>query len=48
LPSGLRINSTTGVISGTPTRAATYTPIIYAQNGVSPRTSRRYTLTVTP
>lgn len=46
LPSGLRIASATGVISGTPTRAGTSSVTVTVQNGINPRASRALTLVV--
>lgn len=46
LPSGLRIASATGIISGTPTRAGTSTVTITVQNGINPRASRALPLVV--
>ena len=36
LPAGLTLNSTTGVLSGTPTTAAAYPFVVTASNGVTP------------
>ena len=46
LPAGLTLDTTTGVISGTPTTPGTYTFTVSASNGVSPDTSAEYTITV--
>ena len=46
LPSGLRLNALTGLISGTPTRAATSQVTVGATNGILPKASRVLSLTV--
>jgi uncharacterized cupin superfamily protein len=48
LPSGVTLDSTTGVLSGTPTTGSggSYTITITASNGVSPDASQSFTLTV--
>jgi hypothetical protein len=48
LPAGVTLNSTTGVLSGTPAAgsAATYVVTITALNGVSPAASQSLTITV--
>jgi hypothetical protein len=48
LPSGVTLNSTTGVLSGTPAfgTAGTYPITITAQNGVTPNATQNFTLTV--
>jgi hypothetical protein len=46
LPSGLRIASATGLVSGTATRAGTYSVTVTAANGVSPNAPRVLPLVV--
>ncbi|HUC85103.1 MAG TPA: putative Ig domain-containing protein, partial [Candidatus Acidoferrales bacterium] len=46
LPSGLTLSST-GVISGTPTTAGTYTGTVTAGNGVSPNATQNFSITIT-
>jgi hypothetical protein len=46
LPTGLTLDTTTGLISGTPTTAGSYTFTVTASNGVAPDTSAAYTVTV--
>src|SRR5207245_6344926 len=48
LPAGLTVNTSTGVISGTPTTAGTTNVIITASNGATPcNTSAQQTLVIT-
>lgn len=46
LPNGVTLNSSTGVLSGTPTIAGTFPITITASNGISPNASQNFTLTV--
>jgi hypothetical protein len=46
LPAGLRLNSTTGAITGTPTTPGTYTFTIVASNGANPSASATYTIVI--
>ena len=46
LPAGLTLNSATGVLSGTPTAAATRTFTIRATDGTGARGTRSYTVTI--
>jgi hypothetical protein len=46
LPTGLTLDATSGLISGTPTSAGSYTFTVTASNGVAPDTSAAYTVTV--
>lgn len=48
LPAGLRMNSRTGVISGTPRRAGSYNVTITVRDQDSNSVSQNYTLTVLP
>lgn len=48
LPAGLTIDSTTGVISGTPTTPGTSTVTITASNGTAPNDTQTVTITVQP
>jgi len=47
LPAGLTIGATTGVISGTPTTAATYTPTVTVNDGRGGTASATFTWTIT-
>ncbi|MGD0881939.1 MAG: putative Ig domain-containing protein, partial [Acidimicrobiales bacterium] len=48
LPSGVTLNSTTGVLSGTPAAGTggSYSIVITAANGISPNATQNFTLTV--
>jgi Zn-dependent metalloprotease len=46
LPAGLSINSSTGLISGTPTTAATYTPTVTATDTTNATGSTSFTFTI--
>ncbi len=46
LPTGLFINGNTGLLSGTPTAAATYSGTITAANGVLPNASQTFAITI--
>jgi len=46
LPPGLSINSSTGLISGTPTTAGTYSPTVTARDGTGPSGSAAFTWTI--
>ena len=48
LPTGLSLNSTSGVISGTPTSANTFGFTITATDGVAATGSRSYSVTINP
>lgn len=48
LPAGLTIDSTTGVVSGTPTTAGSSTVTITASNGTAPNATQVVTITVQP
>ncbi len=48
LPPGLSINSSTGLISGTPTTAGTYSPTVTAQDGTGASGSATFTWTISP
>jgi hypothetical protein len=47
LPAGLSINSSTGLISGTPTTAATYTTTVTAKDSTNASGSTSFTFTIT-
>ena len=47
LPAGMAINATTGVITGTPTTAATYSSTVTVSDGKGGTASRSFTWTVT-
>jgi hypothetical protein len=46
LPTGLSLDSTSGMITGTPTRAGTFTATVTADNGVGPAASASYSIVV--
>lgn len=46
LPPGLTLNPTTGVLSGTPTQAGSFSFTITASNGATPNASQDVTLTI--
>jgi hypothetical protein len=48
LPAGLSINTTSGLISGTPTTAATYNTTVTARDGTGATGSASFTWTVSP
>jgi subtilase family serine protease len=48
LPAGLSISSTTGLISGTPTTAATYSVAVSAKDGTGATGSATFTWTISP
>ncbi|WIE63349.1 ice-binding family protein [Curtobacterium sp. MCLR17_036] len=48
LPDGLTIDSTTGVVSGTPTTAGTSTVTVTADNGTAPADTATYVVTIRP
>jgi hypothetical protein len=48
LPAGLTIDPTSGLISGTPTTAGSFTATITAANGIAPDASQSLTLVVNP
>src|SRR5439155_1208299 len=50
LPNGVTLNSSTGVLSGSPTAgtAGSYSITLIANNGVTPNATQRFTLTVLP
>ncbi|PPF86150.1 hypothetical protein C5B96_05295 [Subtercola sp. Z020] len=48
LPKGLRLNSSTGALSGTPTEAGSFTVTISARNTTSVKSEGRFTIAVTP
>jgi len=48
LPSGLGINSSTGTVTGTPTSAAVYHPVITAMDVAGARHSLQFTWTINP
>jgi hypothetical protein len=47
LPSGVTLNATTGVLSGTPASGGTYPITLTAQNGILPNATQGFMLTVT-
>jgi hypothetical protein len=47
LPAGLSINTSTGLISGTPTTAGSYTPTVTATDSTGPSGSTSFTWTIT-
>src|SRR6185436_19844100 len=47
LPAGMAINATTGVITGTPTTAATYSSTVTVSDGKGGTASKSFTWTVT-
>ncbi|MFC5500791.1 ice-binding family protein [Lysinimonas soli] len=48
LPPGLVLNSATGVISGTPTTAGSFSFTIVASNGTAPSATASYTIVIAP
>jgi Putative Ig domain len=48
LPAGLAVNPSTGLITGTPTTAGTYTSSISASNGIGNGASTTLTITISP
>jgi hypothetical protein len=46
LPTNLNLDSTTGVISGTPTASGVFTGTVTATNGVSPAATQNFSITV--
>ncbi len=48
MPTGLSLNTTTGVLSGTPTLAGSYSFTVQAANGTLPNASATYTVVITP
>lgn len=47
LPPGLQLDTTSGVISGTPTTSGSFTFTVTASNGTAPDSTATYTLTIT-